>query len=181
MTSPTPPGWEDILDPGETILWQGAPDPQVRLTGGLGQSLFGLFFAGFALFWIAAAAFIGNDTGFVGMVFPLFGVPFLLIGLYMVFGRFIWDAYVRRGTFYTLTNKRAYIATATLGQRKLAAHDIAQSPVFEYVQGPPDSVYFTENRQMTKNGSITHKIGFEFIENSREVVDLIRRIRKGEV
>ena len=51
---PAPPqGWEDILDPGERILWQGRPEPgllPVRLPPG--QMVMGAIFTGFSLFWM---------------------------------------------------------------------------------------------------------------------------------
>ena len=173
-----PPGWEDILDADESILWQGAPDSKIRFTGNLGQSLFGLFFGGFALFWMGAAAMLGRETGIIGMVFPLFGLPFLLVGLYMVFGRFLWGAYVRRGTFYTLTNKRAYIATSTRGKRKLASYEIHREAPLELIQGPPDSVYFNQPSARSQKGAVPQKIGFEYIDDGRRVLSLLRQIQK---
>ncbi|MDC6726209.1 hypothetical protein, partial [Leclercia adecarboxylata] len=37
-------------------------------------------------------------------------IPFVLIGLYLVFGRFLLDAWVRRGTRYALTTERVLIS-----------------------------------------------------------------------
>ena len=52
-----PAGWEGILDPGERILWQGRPVPGiVWRPQQMVTFLFGLAFAGFALFWMLMAA-----------------------------------------------------------------------------------------------------------------------------
>ncbi|WP_226782965.1 aspartate carbamoyltransferase catalytic subunit [Oceaniglobus trochenteri] len=177
MSSP-PPGWDDILDDDEQILWQGAPDGGLHLTGGLALSGFGLFFAGFAAFWMAGAASIGNSVGIIGMIFPLFGLPFLLIGLYLVFGRFLWDAYVRRGTFYTLTDKRAYVATATAGQRRLQSYEISRDTPIELIQGPPDSIYFDTAPARTDRTTPRNRIGFRYIQDGRRVLSLLRDIQK---
>lgn len=39
----------------------------------------------------------------------LWGIPFLLIGNYMVWGRFFVDAWLKRRTYYALTDRRALI------------------------------------------------------------------------
>ena len=39
----------------------------------------------------------------------LWGIPFLLIGQYMVWGRFLLDAWLKRRTYYAVTNRRVLI------------------------------------------------------------------------
>ena len=41
--------------------------------------------------------------------FALWGIPFILIGIYFVVGRFFVDAWIRRGTSYALTSRRVLI------------------------------------------------------------------------
>ncbi|MEM8578578.1 MAG: aspartate carbamoyltransferase catalytic subunit, partial [Pseudomonadota bacterium] len=93
--------WDGLLDPDERILWQGRPDPAIKLEWGhpLGAFL-ALFVTGFSVFWMNGAAQAG---GF----FWMFGLLFFAIGLYMLAGVHFWKAFVRRRTHYTLTNKRA--------------------------------------------------------------------------
>ena len=80
-------GWDGILYPGETVLWQGQPDPRPDWSRWrLHDTIFGLAFAGFALFWMATAA--GATGGpFMGIAFPLLGLPFLVLGLYRAGGK----------------------------------------------------------------------------------------------
>jgi len=179
MSAPPPPGWDDILDPGETILWQGAPVPGLRLSGGLGLSAFGFVFTAFSAFRIAMASGLGAGTGLIGAVFPLFGVPFLLVGLYMLVGRFFWAAHVRGATFHTLTDRRAYVATAILGKRALVACDIDGATPLELVEGPPDSIYFKARMDSSPSGRVALRVGLEYIDDGRRVYSLLRDVQKG--
>jgi hypothetical protein len=44
--------------------------------------------------------------------FDLWGAMFICIGLYFVFGRFVVDAFIRRGMRYAVTDRRVLIARA---------------------------------------------------------------------
>lgn len=39
----------------------------------------------------------------------VWGIPFLLVGNYMVWGRFLMDAWRKRRTYYALTSQRAFV------------------------------------------------------------------------
>ncbi|WP_323037846.1 hypothetical protein [Pararhodobacter sp.] len=199
--STTQSGWDGILDDGETILWQGRPDSVIVWKDLLSfESLFGVFFAGFALFWITAATFMtagqpsfqgsgGIDTVF--KVFPLFGLPFLAVGLYMVVGRIFWDAYQRGRTWYTLTDRAAYIARDVLGRRTLKRYgtDDMDAPALQ--DDTPGSVMFAEEistyhtssrssfSQGRRSRTRTQRkaIGFHRIPDARAVYRLIVDLR----
>jgi len=68
-----------------------------------------------------------NTPPGVKFVFPLFGLPFVVIGLYMIFGRFFTDSAQRRKTVYGITDQRVIIrsglfsrATKSLNLRTLS-------------------------------------------------------------
>ena len=42
-------------------------------------------------------------------VMVLWGVPFVVIGQYMVWGRFLYDAWLKPRTYYGITNRRVLI------------------------------------------------------------------------
>src|SRR5262245_59702742 len=100
------------LDPGEGLLWSGWPSPGRMALSAVPAMLFGVPFGGFAAFWMYMAYTItSKSTGpDFSNFFPLFGVPFLLIGLGMLTAP-LW-AYLAAGrTQYALTNKRALIVS----------------------------------------------------------------------
>jgi len=93
------------LGPGEHLLWAGSPSPGVTLQ--LADALlipFSLLWGGFAVFWEYEVIATGAP-----LVMRLFGLPFVLVGLYLIVGRFFVDAWRRGRTFYGLTNQRALI------------------------------------------------------------------------
>jgi hypothetical protein len=96
------------LAPGERIIWQGQPKQGFRLSP---QDVFAVPFAAFWLF-IVSMIFLLAITGQAKDVDPVayIIIPiFLLVGLYMLFGRFVVDRATRRRTYYFLTTERALI------------------------------------------------------------------------
>ena len=39
----------------------------------------------------------------------LWGIPFLVAGNYMVWGRFLVDGWLKRRTYYAITSRRAFL------------------------------------------------------------------------
>jgi len=39
----------------------------------------------------------------------LWGIPFLVMGNYLVWGRFLWDAWLKRRTYYAVTDRRVLV------------------------------------------------------------------------
>lgn len=169
-------GWNGILEDGEEILWQGEPSGRIRF--GAGQFftvIFGLFFAGFALFWMIMAFQAG---GF----FWAFGLIHFSVGLSLAFGAPFWDRIKRGYTWYTLTNCRAFIATdlPVLG-RRLKSYPINENTALDYRETDPPSIYFAQEFQQRKNGSRHIDIGFYGIPDAADVYKQMRDIQKGKL
>ena len=182
-----PQGWGPYLDRGEKILWEGAPNQGLRARGSdIGKSVFGIFFFGFAVFWVYMASSLSRGApsaaglDVFGMIFPLFGLPFVTVGAYMLFGQYFWKAHVRKHTRYALTDKRAIVAKSAWG-RSLRSYEIGPSTQVEYKPGPESTIWFAEEeRRGSKGRRYTVKKGFEYITDGDEVYRLIRRIQQGE-
>jgi hypothetical protein len=96
---------------GERIVWTGRPQQGVMFTSrDVFLIPFSLLWCAFVMFWEASVLSMGvARAGGIGLVFPLWGGAFVLVGLYFVAGRFIHDAWIRSRIRYALTDRRALI------------------------------------------------------------------------
>ena len=171
-----PAGWEGILAPGERILWQGRPDGRLTFRG---HSL-GLMFMG-AVFSAVALLFMGIGIVAGDLVFTLFPVIHLSVGLGLMFGMPVYGAYARRRTWYTLTDRRAVIATDYWPKgRDITLHEIGPDSPVTLVERPWPGVQFATHHLRTKNGTRILPIGFERIAEARLVHDILHSIKQGK-
>ena len=161
-----PAAWQGILDPRERIVWQGRPDQGFSRRGREHPAppLFALFFAGFAVFWMSMAARSGGP-------FWMFGLIHFSVGLGRCSGRRCSAprADVAR-TWYTLTDRRAFIATdlAFKGRDAQELPDHARHR--DQTTGrtaAPRSISPGRRRRGNKGRSHTVPIGFERIVDGR--------------
>jgi hypothetical protein len=116
-----PTRFQPDLLPGESILWTGQPSPRVIFHPSDWFAIpFSLMWGGFALFWIYGASGYGRNADQSVLthgaqhlsLFALWGIPFVLIGQYMIWGRFFYTAWKKTRTFYAVTNKRVIVLNA---------------------------------------------------------------------
>lgn len=97
--------FRDELNPSERIIWTGRPYQGFMLRPADALFIpFSLMWGGFAIFWERSVVRGGGPFFFI-----LWGVPFVLVGLYIIAGRFFVDILQRRNTYYALTGERAMI------------------------------------------------------------------------
>ncbi|MGE3317569.1 MAG: hypothetical protein AB7O26_20860 [Planctomycetaceae bacterium] len=94
---------------GETIVWLGRP-VAIRVAKPMFAIFaFGIPWTAFALFWMAGAAgFQWPQFNKAEDLFPLFGLPFVLVGLGMLSAPF-WKLRNSRSSVYLITDRRAVI------------------------------------------------------------------------
>lgn len=108
MWTPAQKRIDAALTEGESTAWSGTPAQGIRLRPIDGALIpFSLFFLAFAVIWETLAVSASRAAPF----FPVFGIPFILAGLYLVAGRFFYDAYQRAHTSYAVTDRAAYVIT----------------------------------------------------------------------
>jgi hypothetical protein len=107
------------IRPGERLLWRGAPDPKVSF--GPEDLVLIPFSLLWGIFWEYQASKLGWGFGSV------WGIPFVLIGLYLIFGRFTYKRWNRRHTRYAISDQR--IAVIRKGGRQVQS--LARAEPFE--------------------------------------------------
>lgn len=111
------------LAPGERVIWSAQPDPR-RMRAVFAVWLFAIPWTLFSLGWtgIASSAFIAgylqDDPSFTWwfVFFPLFGVPFIAVGGWMLYQPFkiLNDA---KHAIHAITDRR--VMTLTVGRSRL--------------------------------------------------------------
>ena len=190
----TPDGWEGILAPGETIHWQDRPTGAVMWRDLLqAQSLFGLLFAGLAWAWLQGVRWMsgGVTRSAEGLIlFEVVGALFIAVGAYMVIGRLFVEAWQRRRTWYTLTDRAAYLATNTFGKRSLKRIRLDEMNLLQLVDEEPGTiwlrqeVYVDRYRRAGAQGARSTRVrthrqsfGFLHIHDARAVWQQITDLR----
>jgi hypothetical protein len=94
----------------ERLLWCGRPQPLRLALSAVPMLVFAVPWTAFSVFWICGAAgFKVPDFRAGGFAFfPLFGLPFLLIGIAMLLSP-LWAWRTGRRTIYAITDKRLLI------------------------------------------------------------------------
>lgn len=115
------------LDHHERLHWTGQPKKGILFrSSDIFMIPFSLFWCGFAIFW-----FIGASQA--SMLFALFGIPFILAGLILVFGRYFIDAKQRENTFYGITDERIIIKSGIFN-KSIKSINLKTLSDIEYVE-----------------------------------------------
>jgi hypothetical protein len=174
----------DVLEPGETLQWTGQPRKGIIFRHSDAMAIpFSVLWCGFACFWEASALGL---TGFKSghgapLLFKLWGIPFVVTGIYVVVGRFIDDAWRRSHTYYAVTNFRVLIVERRLNL-KVTSLALENLPFIERTMSGNDegSLSFAsptiplQGRRGVKLSGTPACPTFEFICGAREVEQLIR-------
>ena len=170
---------ERELSAGEKLLWSGQPLGGIRLRKQDAILIpFSLLWGGFAVFWEAGV--IHSNAPFF---FRLWGIPFVLVGIYLIVGRFFMDSKVRSKTVYGVTNERILIVSGFFSRnlRSLNLKTLSEVNLSEKPDGT-GTITFGPNYPVFQNPgagwpgySKYASPSFELIERVRDVYDIIRR------
>ena len=173
------PEIQETLEPGERVLWSGVPPRGLRLRPQDG------FLVPFSLVWTAIAA-----TGFVAgrkaPNTPMAVVPalFLVIGAYLVVGRFFVDAWTRTRTKYAVTTSRVLIISGFWSRetRSLSLEGLSDMRVTKGRNGRGTIKFGADpvgsRRNFAFGGSSGGAPCFEGIDDVAEVERIIRKAQQ---
>jgi hypothetical protein len=177
---------EDELDPGERVTWAEQPDPKRYARGSWAIVLFGIPWTAFAVFWMVMASgmlWMGGNAGdgppaAFSVCFPLFGVPFVLIGLGMLSAPY-WARRFAAGTVYAITDRRAILFATGFRSRTVKSYrpaELTRISRVERADGSGDLIleeYGYRDRDGDRRSG-TH--GFKGVANVKEVERLVRAL-----
>ena len=104
----------------ENLLWCGASSVKQRFSvKDTPTFLFGIPFLLFAVFWTAMASSASSGDSF-GAIFPLFGIPFIAVGIFMVLSLPYKSVKNRNNAVYAITDKKVYILYDNSKQRLIS-------------------------------------------------------------
>jgi len=166
---------EKELGPGERLLWCNRPDPLRASLSTLGIFLFGIPWTAFAVFWTyGAMGFNINNLTKMGPMsfFPLFGVPFILIGAGMLLSPIL--TYIEnKKTIYMITDQRAaIIAQKNLGGRTVQSYradDIRTTERAEKADGSGDLYFVMDSSDGSRVRRPSRSTAFFGIPDVRQV------------
>jgi len=175
------------MEGDERILWTGQPAPSRVFRAALPIFFFAIPWTAFALFWefMALAGIVGNldkmPSGLGAMmaiVFPLFGLPFIVIGIWLLGKPFSIRRQAER-TLFAITTRRAVIFSVG-AKRELLNFPLAgieaKLTSSEEKDGSGSLLFQSpvpyERRQATTDPFTR---GFEYIPNVREAESTRRR------
>jgi hypothetical protein len=165
----------------------GNPDPKKHFTPSDKYVIpFSLAFFAFAVFWVVGASAAGGAFG-------LFGIPFLAVALYNVFGRFIYKANRKRRTIYAVTNRRVLeIVRSRRGESVHATYlrsipNISTSAdsdghgSIEFVTNQAPYAHLANSgMEFFAQGRLAGGVNFYDIEDPQGVADLVERLRAAD-
>lgn len=172
------------LQSGEKLLWSGKQQSGIRLRrSDAFQIPFSVMWGGFAIFWEASVFSTGAP-----FLFKLWGIPFVLVGLYLIFGRFIFDAKSREKTTYAVTNQRIIIVSELWGRKikSLNLHKLPELTLEEKSAGNGTitfgsvTPYNAWNNSSWPGNQQTQLPSFEMISNARQIYNLIQETQQKE-
>ncbi len=184
---------EGELAKGERVVWSGQPIASRLVWPSFAIVLFGIPFTAFALFWMfMARGIVGRAPNPAGGVFPvfrflpLFGIPFLLIGLAMLSTPY-WMLRKTRRTAYAVTDRRVLLVEGGLlggiNIRSLEPEQLHDVTRTQYADGSGNLVLQRQYRGVPLDptdpryrGVPFFQVGFYGIPDVKHVEDLVREL-----
>ena len=175
---------EDIikqeLDRDEHIKWIGQPIIKRVILPSFGMFFFAIPWTAFSLFWIYGASGFKipnySDGFMIENLFPLFGIPFVLVGLAMSSSPY-WAYKKAKKTIYAITNKRVIIVNGDIIFNTIYSRDLLKIDNIKIKKRDDGSGSIIFEERVIYTNKIK-SIGFLEIENIKKVQTIIKEEQK---
>ncbi|TWT90772.1 hypothetical protein Mal64_11690 [Pseudobythopirellula maris] len=167
------------IDRDEILGWIGQPSPRAMSRRATPLFMFGCVWTAFAVFWVCGAAEFELpdwDEGFD--FFPLFGLPFVVIGIGMLSSP-IWFRRSAKQTAYVLTDRRAVLFVKELTGIRVRSFKPKQLQNLERRQradGSGDLIFYRDIGRDNDGDRTTSEVGFLAIDDVKGVQDLVEAV-----
>ena len=173
---------QDAVAHNERLLWAGKPKTGVLFRPSDTFLIpFSILWCGFAIFWESMALQAGS------LLFIIFGIPFVLVGLYITIGRFFADSMRRKNTIYGITTGRVIIKSGIFNKelKSINIKNITDLTLTEKPDGSGTILFGPSPAQRavafnTGNTWQGSKVvnGLEFVEEARKVYNILVQAQK---
>ena len=147
---------------------------------------FSVLWGGFAIFWEWSV--INSDAP---AFFVLWGIPFVLVGVYLIVGRFFVEARQRAKTHYAVTNERLLIIAGLFRRtvKSLSLRTLTDVSLTEATNGEGTITFGAASPFSSMFGGLSGWPGmdaymgprFEAVPKAKAVYEIIRAAQKGEL
>ncbi len=166
------------MQPRERLVWAERAVRGTGLRQMLARMTFGVFFAGFAVFWMAVAFLMSGDRAGepdpVFRWFPYFGVPFFAIGISMVIMPLLQIG--APPAVYALSTRRVIIISGRHGER-VRSYDLEGLADVQRMQRADGSGDILFDRRT----SMGRRDGLYGVPDVRRTADELERLRSRAV
>ena len=143
--------------------------------------LFAIPWTAFALFWVwSAAAMTACQTG-EARLFPLFGVPFVLVGLGMLASPF-WLMQSAKRTVYVVSDRRAIVIcggfAGSVSVRSFEPEKLVNLRRDQRADGSGDLVFGQDVKYTQKGGRRSVDYGFLAVSDVRAAEEYVRALAR---
>jgi hypothetical protein len=181
---------------GESLQWSGQPQQKVIFHQQDWFAIpFSLMWGGFAIFWECGAFGLWGNSGHSQSApgfFVLWGIPFVVIGQYLIWGRFFYAGWKKARTYYGVTNKRVLVLSTGSARRVTDAYFPSIDSVslttrsdgigtIEFAPEPEAQSawnFSTGRRRGNQMGIDLSRLAFFDIDGARNVYQLIQSQRE---
>jgi len=174
---------ERELQPAERIIWMEQPMPGRYARSMWPIVLFGVPWTAFAVFWTVGAGIgtMRSNAPGIFSVFPLFGLPFVLIGIGMLSSPW-WARRSARRSVYVITDRRAIIFRSgwrgAMNVRSFEPAHLTDLQRKQYQDGSGDLILARDYRRDSDGDRMTTNVGFIAVRDAKAVEEMVRALSR---